>query len=440
MYLGLGQEIQRRRYLLFFLIIVLISNAGLTLGADNRQIIKSEEILDKIRNHEPINYSSVIIEGDLCLWNVSSSIPTFIDSPIKIIDSEIRCNIYFNKSIFNRPVSFEKTKFNGIVRFDETVFREYANFGQSVFNGPASFSGAKFRGSASFWKSTFSRIATFRKSEFLEGSIDFHKSEFKDIAVFNFASFGGFEVTFESSYFNGTTDFRQARFNGNAIFLGSRFKEDADFSGSQFNSSSNFLGSRFDRVLYFYKVKFKNLNINWDSIHHNLVSDEPGYIVLIKNFKDFGQFEDADNCYYEYRERKQHNMPFEWAKILTFLAWLTCGYGVRWTHPIFSGLLVIMSFGIYYEMFDLEGIIRKNLFGRKALKDETIKLSERLKKAFLFSMIVLLSLPPEWYPYGKEEYSKLINLHLFSAIIERLIGYGLMLLLIGTLTRLMVRY
>jgi len=419
---------------------MLIHNIGITLGGDNRQIIKSEEILDKIRNHEPINYSLVIIEGDLCLCNVNSSISRFIDSPINIIDSEIRGKIDFSKSIFDGPISFEKTKFNETARFDDATFSEIANFGMSTFRRAASFNGAKFRRSANFWKSTFNEIATFRKSEFLEGSVDFHKSVFNDTVVFNFASFNGPEVNFESTRFNGTADFRQSRFDGNAIFLGSRFEEAADFSGTQLNSSSNFLGCKFYKELYLKNLKFKNLDINWDSIHYKLVDNEPGYIMLIKNFKELGQYDDADNCYYEYREWKQNNMPFGWAKIFSFFTWLTCGYGVRWAHPIFSGFLAIILFGFYYEIFGPENALRTNLFGRKALEVETINLSERLGKNFLFSMITLLSLPPEWYPYGKEEYTKFIKLHLFSAIIERLIGYGLMLLLIGTLTRLMVRY
>ncbi len=57
-----------------------------------------------------------------------------------------------------------------------------------------------------------------------------------------------------------------------------------------------------------------------------------------------------------------------------------------------------------------------------------------------FSAMVILSLPSDWYPYGKDDYSRLVSSHLFAAILERLIGWGLMLLLIGTLTRLMVRY
>ncbi len=425
----------------FFVIVVLIFLCGgPSLGVEKRQIIKSEDILAKIKNREPVDYNSVIIEDNLYLCNLSPLGPVIVDSPINIINSEIKCDIYFNDSILNRAVCFENTKFDGINHFDGTMFREYANFGQSVFEGAASFRGAKFRGSANFWNSKFNSTAIFTKSQFQEGMVDFHRSEFQDLAIFNFANFGGYEINFENSIFGGTADFRQARFNGDAIFLGSSFKDDADFGGSQFNSSSNFLGSRFDKSLYFHKIRFKNLDINWDSIHYKLISDEPGYISLIRNFKDLGQFDDADNCYYEYREWKRNNRPLDWARLFDSLAWLTCGYGVRCIHPIFSGFLVIIAFGIYYDMRGIDSLVIRYLFKRKSFEDSTKELSEGLKKTFSFSAITLLSLPSEWHPYGKEEYSKFIKFHLFSAIVERLIGYGLMLLLIGTLTRLMVRY
>lgn len=419
-----------------FIVLLLIFNVCQSQG---KQIIKLDEILAKIKNREPVNYSSVIIEGDVYLSNLNSSIPSFIDSPLSIVDSEINSDIYFNGSIFYRAVSFENTKFNGIARFDGATFNDYANFGESVFDEPASFSEAKFRDSANFWSSRFNGSTTFKKSEFL-APVDFHRSEFQDIAIFNFANFGGYEINFENSNFNGIADFRQAEFDGNAIFVGAIFKEGADFTGSRFNLSSDFLGSRFDKALFFRKIKFNDLNIDWSSIHNRLISDEPGYILLIRNFKDLGQFDDADNCYYEYREWKRNNRPFDTAKLLDSLAWLTCGYGVRWFHPIFSGFFVIIAFGIYYDVLDMDSLIIRYFFRRKSFRDLKKELIEGFKRTFSFSMIALLSLPPEWYPYGKEEYSKFIKSYLFSAIIERLIGYGLMLLLIGTLTRLMVRY
>jgi hypothetical protein len=63
-----------------------------------------------------------------------------------------------------------------------------------------------------------------------------------------------------------------------------------------------------------------------------------------------------------------------------------------------------------------------------------------MKQSMLFSAMTLLSLPSEWSPFGRDEYISMLRSHLCAAALERMIGWGLMLLLIGTLTRLIVRY
>jgi hypothetical protein len=124
------------------------------------------------------------------------------------------------------------------------------------------------------------------------------------------------------------------------------------------------------------------------------------------------------------------------------MAWLSCGYGVRWQYTILSGIMMIALFGVYFEFNYLAGTTANVLLKRNAQSQNPSisNLWRSTKKSISFSSMILLSLPSDWFPYGKEEYSKLVKSHLYAAILERLIGWGLMLLLIGTLTRLMVRY
>jgi uncharacterized protein YjbI with pentapeptide repeats len=436
-----------RRYLaklisLMLLITVLILSSEPLQGSETRSIISSQSILARINNHEPVICKSAIIQGDLNLSNLNSSLQKPVDSSITIVDCDIKGIVYFDRSIFRKSVNFEKTRFFQSVSFDDAQFLEYANFDRCSFFGLASFSGAKFRRSASFWRSSFMRFVTFKKSEFLGKMADFQLSEFRDDASFNFANFDVDKVIFENSNFCGDANFQQAKFNGDAVFLGARFKDTAEFSESRFNASSQFLGTRFDKELYFYNVKFKNFDINWDSVHNNLISDEQGYILLINNFKGMGEFDNADSCYYQFREWKRQNRPpheLE-GKFWDLLAWISCGYGVRWTHPILSGVLVTFLFGTYYWISNTYIIFGRLLTERNSIKTIQKELLDELKRALLLSIICLLSLTGEWYPYGKEEFSKFVRGHFVTAILERLIGWGLVLLLIGTLTRLMVRY
>lgn len=426
--------------LMLFIILCLIG--GTSLGSDNRQIISSETILKKINNLEPVDYKSIIIDGDLKLDNVNASILEPIKSSINIFDCDIKGNVLFNRSIFNKPVNFEKTKFYGTSSFEGTQFQGYANFSQCKFYGYTSFREAKFRRSASFWRSSFFGFSTFKYSKFDGSQADFHRSEFQDNASFNFADFDVDEAHFENSIFNYAVNFQKAKFSGKAIFLGSQFKNVADFSESQFNSSSDFLGTRFERELYFNNVKFDKLNIYWDSIRYKLVNDEPGYILLINNFKRMGQFNDADSCYYEYREWKRTNQPdYGWTgKFWDLLAMASCGYGVRWTHTIVSGIFIIFLFAIYYWIYDYHMMLIGLLSGKNPIETTYRELYYEFRKVILLSIMCLLSLPGEMYPHGGKKYSIFLKFHLFAAILERLLGWGLMLLLIGTLSRLIVRY
>ena len=180
------------------------------------------------------------------------------------------------------------------------------------------------------------KFVTFKNSEFLGEMAEFQMSEFREEASFNFADFNVDQTIFENSKFWGNANFQQAKFNGEAVFLGAQFKNIADFSECHFNASSQFLGTRFDKELYFYNVKYKIFDINWDSIRNKLISDEQGYILLINSFKEMGEFENADNCYYQFREWKRENRPPHDLEgtVWDSLAWISCGYGVRWTHPI----------------------------------------------------------------------------------------------------------
>ncbi|MFB3764108.1 MAG: pentapeptide repeat-containing protein [Methanotrichaceae archaeon] len=429
------------KLILFFFIFLCVIVCA-TKGVDGKQSVSSETILKKINNRESIDYTSYIIEGDLNLDDIDNSTVRYIDSPIAIIDCEIKGNVLFNRSVFNRKVDFEKTRFYGNLSFEGAQFQEGANFGQCDFYEYASFRNAIFRESSVFWKTRFFRFSTFRNARFDGSKADFHKCQFMKDASFNFANFNVDEATFEQSTFNYLVNFQRSMFKGKASFISSQFNEMADFSESQFNSSLDFLGAKFEKELYFNNVKFDRLNINWDSIRYKLISDEPGYIQLINNFRRIGQFADADNCYYQYREWKRINRPpSEWTEeISDYLSWLSCGYGIRWHHTLLSGIMVMGLFGLYYEIQSFKDIIQASFHKRGLENAGNSSFKESLKRAVSISAITLLSLPSDWYPLGRDEYTEFIKHHLCSAIFERIIGWGLMLLLIGTISRLMVRY
>lgn len=406
-------------------------------GSTETRVVQASEIATKIEKGEPVDYSYVTINGDLNLNGINISKARYLKSSINISDSIIsgfvnldntilQKSVNFERTEFMRPASFIGTKFNGDIHFDGSRFDDDSLFISSEFNNFANFQYTKFNGFANFLGAKFNCEQ------------DFHNCLFNDTASFKFVVFR-YNSNFEETKFMRSANFIGAQF-GSARFAGAQFKGLSDFGSAQFNQSVDFVGTEFINMIYLTDVKFSKLLVVWDSVKDKLVCDGPTYLLLIKNFKDMEQFADADNCYYQYREVTRKERYDLWGKLLDYISWLSCGYGVRWQHPILSGIMIAILFGLYYESNSLR---RKaaNFFhkqdGKNPCKHDFI---DNFKKSLSFSVMMLLSLPPEWSRFGREEYVKFVTHHWFSGILERLIGWGLMLLLIGTLTRLMVRY
>jgi hypothetical protein len=128
---------------------------------------------------------------------------------------------------------------------------------------------------------------------------------------------------------------------------------------------------------------------------------------LIQSFRSSDQFDDADNCYYEYRllQRDQNSgLP----KVLDYVAWMSCGFGVKPFNTIIFTMFIFFLFSsIYY-----------------------ILISEMsFSNASWFSVLALLSLPKELAVFGDDKYKNFIerktfrlNLVRYLYIFERLIG------------------
>ena len=57
--------------------------------------------------------------------------------------------------------------------------------------------------------------------------------------------------------------------------------------------------------LYLAKADINRLIVSWSQIRDILSFDTAAYLSLIKNYKDLGQSNDANECYYEYRYLNQ---------------------------------------------------------------------------------------------------------------------------------------
>jgi hypothetical protein len=336
--------------------------------------IHFSEIQTKIEKGEPIECHQVIIKGDLDIskLNLTKENEKYImSSPIKIIDSKIEGSLIFPETIFNAIVDFRGSLFMKNANFVGSRFTKGADFGDSQFMGEASFSGSQFEGAATFSRSQFSQNASFSKSQFEKDGY-FRKSKFSG------------DLNFNGSHFKGEANFREAQFCRKAKYRKSQFYRDADFSRSNFNGSivdfelAEFMGDAFfddveiEERFSLSRTKYEKLYIRWKSVTkpkyrwkilenwrrivltYEKDHGEAAYLLLIENFKKLGFFEDADNCYYYYRNERRRDLP----KLYRPADWILMvlyGYGVRPIRPLFWSMIFFLAFSLLFTT--LGGVI-----------------------------------------------------------------------------------
>ena len=335
---------------------------------DSLLMIKAEEVHKRIEEGRPVEYENVIIYGDLDLHNLDLPLNKnkrkIVKSIIKIEYSVIKGNVFFDHS-----------SFLGLVDFDGTVFSQAANFSDSHFQEDAGFSESQFQGEANFSRAHFTTEANFSRARFSDA--DFGRGRF----------YRSFHLSNAKVYTLRLSD---------AIF------EDS--------SSIHLKDLNYNRIV-----------VRWNSIRDNLPYNGSVYLTLIKNFRNQEQFEDEDDCYYQYRKEKQARNTKPLAKLIDQLAWLSCGYGVRPSHTMLLSLsLIILFTAIYWGGHALQP-------SASADPQSIITLND----AFYFSSMWFLGRAPQNISIteGLE----------FLTVFETLAGWLLMALFLVTMSKMMLR-
>ena len=338
---------------------------------DNLLMIKAEEVLEKIEEGKPVEYENVIIFGDLDLYRIDLPVNKdkrrIISSIIKIEYSTIKGDVFFDRSSFSRLVDFDGTVFTKATNFSDSQFCEDAGFSEAQFQGEANVSRAEFMTEANFSRAKFSGDAEF-------GGSNFHKN-------LNLASAKTYTIHLSDAMFE----------HGSSVYL-----KDLDFN----------------RIV-----------VRWDTIKGNLPYNGSVYLALTKNFRNLEQFEDGDDCYYQYRKEKQARASAKMPKLLDRMAWASCGYGVRPSHTVMLAITIIILFtGIFW----LGNAVK---FDSAAVMGHQTQCS--LKDAFYFSTMEFLGRSPQNLVIdGPYEY---------LTVVETLVGWLLMALFLVTLSKTMLR-
>jgi len=170
------------------------------------------------------------------------------------------------------------------------------------------------------------------------------------------AKFGA-DANFKGSRFSMDANFGRVSFSGDARFIYSEFRNNSDFSNSKFDKFANFRGSRFQvpSILSLKEIDFEQIYLDWISIKNlDRHFDSKVYLSLIESYKIRGFFEDADNCYYQFRNESRQSLK-DLYKICDWIIMALYGYGVKPLRPLLGFVLLLSFFTILYLLVGVAG-------------------------------------------------------------------------------------
>ena len=384
---------------------------------NNIKIIYASDILKNISYKNHVNYDNCVIKGDIDLED------NVIDSPLYITNSIFEGDINFKRTKFNNNISFYGSHFLNDVHFEESVFSRTATFTYVYFYGFAFFKNSQFNNDSYFNYADFSMDAYFSMCKF-SGYASFLRSQFLGDSNFDDTEFQKY-ADFKESNFVGLADYSRAIFIVDADFIGSHFSDNLIFNESKFYTLKlNSISLDSDSELSLTdsgitRYDYSNILVDWNDIRDHLSYDEVVYLSLIRNFKDLGVFDDAYNCYYQYRRESQSIKPWkDLTKYVDILSGLSCGYGVRPSYPLAWSCSLVLFFGLlFWSQKSLQKSIcpfmprdvnnKISSSNKNERSSESISISE----AIYFSTLIFFHThpPAHWYPSGKWKFVVVIE-------------------------------
>lgn len=454
--------------------------------------LSASEVVSALRLGQPLDYDNVTITGPVDLRGLADPVA----QPLKITNSRFLGPVNLEGATFNEPVDLRGSVFQGNVSFAKVRFQDDAKFAGARFLGQTDYANAVFMGLASFMSTRFFNDTSFGNVQFdgdaifmqsgFAKDVDYNFAQFARLASFELAYFNN--VSFLETQFGGHTSFRAVRFAGNATFAATNFQSDVVFRGATFDRGSTFGlsafrgladfgnvvfretayfgGVKFSDLAYFVNAMFNrgliledsrlysmqldnatfgkdaliNLNgadftkfvVRWDAIKDRMVYNGAAYLALVKNYKNLEWFDDADNCYYQYRRIGQDQAPWGWSKISDIVSWISCGYGVRVSYTAVCCLLTILLFGVIFwagkgmNKFEIEGM---ELPGNPTMRpSQRVSLTDALY--FSIAMFTTSQAPVNTYPVG-------VYRHL--AMLEGIMGWFFLGLFVVVLSAVLIR-
>lgn len=375
------------------------------------------------------NFWDAAIFKNCKFYNSSSFTQSNFTQDASFLDAEFYRAANFNRAIFGGIACFKNCKFNNSVDFLRSIFVKDAQFKNIISNTDINFQYAKFNELADFQNAEINK-GHWTKCYF-NGETNFDGTTFKKIVYFKENYFNGplksgkyygDDVTFSSSKFNDTPSFALAEFVGYADFSSTQFKKNADFRRANFTEGVDFKESKIDGdidlsnvkiggKLSLERAKYNKIYVRWENLAGKLLYDDAAYMMLIKNFRDLGMLDDADACYYEYRNHRRiltnlttinqkgmlKTLDIGFRKFIELFLDFLYRYGVDPLRPFILSLMTIIIFAVIWRIIGVGKQLNGD--GIRIHKDGELPVKMKiffediisLKEALIFSFFVFIS-------------------------------------------------
>jgi hypothetical protein len=163
-----------------------------------------------------------------------------------------------------------------------------------------------------------------------------------------------------------------------------------------------------------------------------MVYNGAAYLALVKNYKSLEWFDEADECYYQYRRIGQKQEPWGWTKLTDIVSWLSCGYGVRVSYTTFWCLFTIILFGVIFwagngmSKFEIEGVELPSDW--KLRSSKRVSFTDALY--FSIAMFTTSQAPVNTYP---------VRFYRHLAMMEGILGWFFLGLFVVVLSGVLIR-
>jgi hypothetical protein len=190
-----------------------------------------------------------------------------------------------------------------------------ASFSSAEFFGGVSFANAMLAGQSNFGYALFRGDAIFAATNF-GNNVIFRSAQFMDNVTFGLANFGGF-ADFAGTTFDEAAFFGVAKFADNGYFVDAVFKKDLILEGARIYSMQLDNATFGDAARINLKdADFGRFVVRWSILKDLLIFNGAAYQALVRNYKNLEWFDDADECYYQYR-RIAGPEPWGWTGFWT---------------------------------------------------------------------------------------------------------------------------